>query len=59
MFHDWLTVLPNGVSSMLTVERIAGFVDRHLDGELSERDRAPIRLEARTRERDEGRATPR
>ena len=21
MYHDWLTVLPNGVSSMLTVER--------------------------------------
>ncbi len=46
MFHDWLTVLPNGVSSMLTVERIADFVDRHLDDELSKRDRTPIRLDA-------------
>ena len=44
MFHDWLTVLPNGVSSMLTVERISDFVDRNLDRELSARDRAPIRL---------------
>ena len=44
MFHDWLTVLPNGVSSMLTVERIADFVDAHLDRELTSRDRGPIRL---------------
>lgn len=39
MFHDWLTVLPGGVASMLTVERISRFVDAHVDPEVVARRR--------------------
>ena len=39
MFHDWLTVLPGGVSSMLTMERISQFVDRTLDPAIVKRRR--------------------
>ena len=39
MFHDWLTVLPGGVSSMLTMERIADFVAGSVDRDLVVRRR--------------------
>lgn len=41
MFHDWLTVLPGGVSSMLTMERIMDFVGDHVDRDLVVRRRGP------------------
>jgi monoterpene epsilon-lactone hydrolase len=41
MFHDWLTVLPGGVASMLTMERISDFVQSHVDQQLVRRQRGP------------------
>lgn len=41
MYHDWLTVLPGGVSSMLTMERIADFVALKVDRQLVRRRRGP------------------
>jgi monoterpene epsilon-lactone hydrolase len=41
MFHDWLTVLPGGVSSMLTMERINDFVRLHVAPDLVQRHRGP------------------
>lgn len=42
MFHDWLTVLPGGVSSMLTMERIADFVADKVDPDVVRRRRGPL-----------------
>lgn len=39
MYHDWLTVLPGGVASMLTMERIADFVTLKVDRGLVRRTR--------------------
>jgi acetyl esterase/lipase len=41
MFHDWLTVLPGGVSSMLTMERIEDFVADKVDPDVVRRRRGP------------------
>jgi len=41
MFHDWLTVLPGGVASMLTMERITDFVAKTIDHDLVRRQRGP------------------
>lgn len=39
MYHDWLTVLPGGVSSMLTMERITDFVAAKVDPAVVRRQR--------------------
>jgi acetyl esterase/lipase len=41
MYHDWLTVLPGGVASMLTMERIADFVTIKVDRNVVRRHRGP------------------
>jgi monoterpene epsilon-lactone hydrolase len=41
MYHDWLTVLPGGVASMLTMERIAEFVSLKVDRDVVRRRRGP------------------
>jgi acetyl esterase/lipase len=46
MFHDWLTVLPGGVASMLTMERIADFVGSRVDGDVVRRRRGPRIVDA-------------
>jgi acetyl esterase/lipase len=46
MFHDWLTVLPGGVASMLTMERIMDFVSSHVARDLVRRRRGPRLFDA-------------
>ena len=46
MYHDWLTVLPGGVASMLTVERIADFVQAKVDRTVVRRQRGPRVVDA-------------
>ncbi|MFZ4519255.1 MAG: alpha/beta hydrolase [Microthrixaceae bacterium] len=46
MFHDWLTVLPGGVSSMLTMERISDFVAANVDEKVVRRRRGARVLDA-------------
>ena len=46
MYHDWLTVLPGGVASMLTVERIADVVQAKVDRTVVRRQRGPRVVDA-------------